>query len=91
MLERTPSPVVDDAVDHHPLGLDAIFVVLVFQNGVLGVFGPPLLALSHAVLVLSARPVIQAGRLVHVRLPLVVPEHHRVEDLQLEGGIRRER
>lgn len=76
---------VDDAVDHHPLRLDAISVVLVFQDGVLGVLGPPLLALSHSVLVLSARPVIQAGRLVHVRLSLVVSVHHRVEDLQLEG------
>lgn len=79
-------PVVDDAVDHHPLRLDAIFVVLVIQLGVLGVLGPPLLALPRPVLVLAARPVIQAGRLVHVRLPLVVSVHHRVEDLKLEEG-----
>lgn len=76
------SPVVDDALDHHPLRLDAIFVVFVVHYGVLRVFGPPLLALPHPVLILL---VVQAGRLVHVRLPLVVPVHHRVEDLKLEG------
>ncbi len=53
-LEHTSSPVVDDAMDHHPLRLDAIFVVLVLQDGILGVLGPPLLTLTHSVLVLSA-------------------------------------
>lgn len=71
-----PSPVVDDAVDHHPLGLDAVLVVLLFQDGILGVLGPPLLALRPAVLLLAARAVVQARGLVHVRLPLVVPVHH---------------
>lgn len=77
-------PVVYDAVNHHPLGLDAVFVVFVFQQGVVGIFGPPLLALAHSVLVLCARSVVQAGGLVHVGLPLVVSVHHRVEDLQLK-------
>ena len=77
---------VDYAVDHHPLRLDAIFVVLVFQDGVLGILGPPLFTLSHSVLILPSRAIIQTGRLVHVRLPLVVSVHHRVEDLQLEAS-----
>lgn len=79
-------PVVYDALDHHPLGLDAIFVVFVLQHGVLWVFGSPLLALPHSVLILCTRTVIQAGGLVHVGLPLVVSVHHRVEDLQLRDG-----
>lgn len=82
---HTPSPVVNDAVYHHPLGFDAIFVVFVFQDGVLGILGPPLLTLSHAVIVLTTWAVIQTGRFIHVRLPLVVPVHHRVKDFQLAG------
>lgn len=83
MLKRPPLPVVNNPVDHHPLRLDAISVVLVLQDGILGVLSPPLLTLSHSILVLSARPIIQTRRLVHVRLPLVVSVHHGVEDLQL--------
>lgn len=79
-------PVVYDALDHHPLGLDAVSVVFVLQHGVLWVFGPPLLALSYPVLVFCARAVIQTGGFVHVCLPLVVSVHHRVEDLQLGDG-----
>lgn len=76
---------VDDPVNHHPFRLDPIFVVFVLHDGKLGVFGPPLFILPHAVLLLPARAVVQAGRLVHVGFPLVVPVHHRVEDLQLTG------
>lgn len=69
-------PVIDDAVNHHPLRFDAVFVVLVFQDGVLGILGPPLFTLPHSVLVLSSRAVIQTGRLIHVCFPLVVSVHH---------------
>lgn len=84
MVKQRFLPVVDDSVNHHPLRLDAIFVVLVFQDGVVGVLGPPLLTLSHPVFILSPRTIIQTRRFIHVRLPLVVSVHHRVEDLQLE-------
>lgn len=71
----------DYPVNHHPFWLDAISIVLLLQNGILRVFCPPLFTFPR--ILLSPRAVVQTWRLVHVRFPLVVPEHHRVEDLEL--------
>lgn len=45
-------PVVNNAMDHHPLRLDAISVVFVLHQGILGIFGPSFLTLPDSVLVL---------------------------------------
>ena len=76
---------VDDAVDHHPLGLDAVAVEALLHGGVLGVLSLPLLALQ----LLVPRAVVVGRRLVHVVLALVVSVHHRVVQLQLRGAERR--
>lgn len=75
---------VDDAVDHHPLSFDPIFVVLVLHDGVLWVLGSSLLTLPTSILIFPSRTVVQTGGFIHVCLPLVVPVHDGVEDFQLE-------
>lgn len=74
------SPVVQDAVDHHPLGLDAIAVEPLLHLGILGVLVLPLLPLA----VLVPRAVVKGWWLIHVVLPLVVAVHDGVVELQLQ-------
>ena len=70
---------VDDAVDDHPLGLDAVAVEALLHDGVLRVFALPLLDVQ----LLLPGAVVVRRRLVHVVLPLVVTVHDRVVELQL--------
>lgn len=73
-------PVVQDAVDHHPLGLDAIAVEPLLHLCVVRVFVLPFLPLA----VLVSRAIIKGWWLIHVVLPLVVAVHHGVVELQLQ-------
>lgn len=77
-ISRSGQPVVKDAVDHQPLHLDAKAQVLLLQLRVHGVLVLPL----HALVLLPVAK-INGWRLVHVVLPLVVPEHHLTVQLQL--------
>lgn len=70
---------VNDAVDHEPLHLDAVAQVLLLELSV------------HRVLLLPLRPLIilsfseiDGRRLVHVVLPLVVSDLHLTVQFQLE-------
>lgn len=71
---------VQDAVDHHPLGLDAIAVEALLHLGILGILVLPLLPLA----VLIPRAVVEGWRLIHVVLALVVAVHDGVVELQLQ-------
>ena len=70
---------VQDAVDHHPLGLDAVAVEALLHLGIERVLVLPLLTLA----VLITRAVVKGRWLVHVVLSLVVAIHHCVVELQL--------
>lgn len=72
---------VDDPVDGHPLGLDAKAIVLLLHLGVVRVLHLALVTLP----VILPRAIVQGRGLIHVVLPLVVPVHDQVEDLQLTG------
>lgn len=76
-------------MDHQPLHLDPKAEVFLLQLGVHGVLVLPL----HA-LVLLAVAEVDGRRLVHVVLPLVVPEHHLAVKLELRerrrGEVRRD-
>lgn len=74
---------VEDAVDHQPLQLDAKAEVLLLQLCVHGVLVLPLDAL-----VLLALAEVDGRRVVHIVLPLVVSEHHLTVELQLHGRKR---
>ena len=77
-------PVIDHPVDDHPLWLDPVAVEPLLHDGVLWVFALPLLVVE---LLLPGAVVIGRG-LVHIVLPLVVPVHHCVVQLQLgERGL----
>lgn len=73
-------PVVQDAVDHHPLRLDAIAVEPLLHLCVVRVFVLPFLPLA----VLISRAIVKGWWLIHVVLPLVVAVHHGVVELQLQ-------
>lgn len=68
------APVVEDAVDDHPLRLDAVAVEALLHDGVLRVFALSLLDVQ----LLLPRAVVIRGRLVHVVLALIVAVHDRV-------------
>ena len=71
-------PVVEDAMDHHPLRFYSIAVEALFHLCKLRV-----LVLSlPALLFISTK--VPRRRLVHIILPLVVSEHHLTVQLQLE-------
>ena len=78
------SPVVDDAVDGHPLRLDAKAIVLLFHLRVVRVLHLAFIALP----VVLTGAVVQGRGLIHVILSLVVSVHYQVEDLQLKGHRR---
>lgn len=67
-------PVVQDAVNHHPLRLDAIAVEALLHLGIERVLVLPFL--TFAILITGA--VVKGWWLVHVILSLVVAIHHRV-------------
>lgn len=73
---------VQDAVDHHPLGLDAVAVEALLHLGIERVLVLPLLALT----VLIAGAIIKGRWLVHIVFSLVVAVHHGVVQLQLLTG-----
>lgn len=70
---------VDDAVDSHPLWLDAKPVVLLLHLSIVRVLHLALVTLP----VILTRAIVQGWRLIHVIFPLVVAIHYQVEDLQL--------
>lgn len=67
-------------MNHQPLHLNPkaeVFLLQMFIHGVL--------ALPLDTLVLLSFPKVDGGRLLHVVLPLVVPEHHLAVQLQLHN------
>lgn len=74
----SPVPVVENPVDHHPLGFDPIAIEAFLHLCKLGVLVLPLSAL------LFITTEVPGGRLIHVILPLIVPEHHLTVQLQLQ-------
>lgn len=72
-------PVVEHAVDHQPFQLDSIAAKLLLHVDEEGVFVFPLCA--FVIVALPSK--IYRWRLVHVRLSLVVAEHHLTVELQL--------
>lgn len=73
------APVVEDAMDNHPLWFDAVAVEALLHHGVLGVDALPLLAVE----LLLTRTVVVGRRFVHVVFALVVAVHDGVIELQL--------
>jgi len=75
--------VVQDAVEHQPLHLDSKAEIFLLQLNIHGILALPLVAL-----IFLAIAKVDGWRVVHVVLPLVVPEHHLAVHLQLHGTIR---
>lgn len=73
------APVVEDAMNDHPLGFNAVAVEALLHHGVLGVDALPLLAVE----LLLTRTVVVGRRFIHVVFTLVVPVHDGVVELQL--------
>lgn len=74
-------PVVEDAVDHQPLHLDTVAADLLLHAG-----NKRVLVLPFAAFIIITLPSeIDRWWLVHVGLPLVVPEHHLAVQLQLRA------
>lgn len=78
---------VNDAVNRHPLRLDAEAVVLLLHLRVVRVLHLALITLA----IILTRAIVQGWGLVHVILPLIVPVHNQVEDFQLMGHRGREK
>ena len=77
---------VNDAVDSHPLRLDAETVVLLLHLRIVRVLHLALVTLP----IILTRAIVQRRGLVHVIFPLIVSVHYQVEDFQLLGHRGRE-
>ena len=78
---------VNDAVDRHPLRLDAETVVLLLHLRIVRVLHLALVTLP----IILTRAIVQRRGLVHVIFPLIVSVHYQVEDFQLLGHRGREK
>lgn len=73
------APVIEDAMNNHPLWFNAVAVEALLHHGILGVDGLPLLSVK---LIFTRTIVVRRG-FIHVIFTLVVPIHDGVIKLQL--------
>lgn len=85
LLQFVVLPVVEDTMDHQPFHLDPIATDLLLHAGDKRVLVLPF----GAFVIVTFSSKINGRRLVHVRLPLVVAEHHLAIQLQLRGRWQR--
>lgn len=75
------APVVQYAMDNHPLWFNAVTVEPLLHHSIVGVLALPLLIVE----LLLSRAIVIWWWLVHLILALVVPIHDRVVQLQLHN------
>lgn len=77
--ELGASPVIEDAVNHHPLHLDAKAVILLLHLGIDGVFVLPFFTLIF----ITFTSKVYGWGFIHIILALVISEHHLTMQFQL--------
>lgn len=73
------APVIEDAMNNHPLWFNAIAVEALLHHGILAIDGLPLLTVD----LIFTRTIVVWWRFIHVIFTLVVPIHDGVIQLQL--------
>lgn len=73
------APVIEDAMNNHPLWFNAIAVEALLHHGILAIDGLPLLTVE----LIFTRTIVVRWGFIHVVFTLVVPIHDGVIQLQL--------